>query len=322
MKLTNIGTIVTALTVTALLELLSIAKPADAASLKVYGLADSNTLVSFDPNDPTKTKSVAVTGIEGTLLGIDFRPANGLLYGVTDTNNIYTINLSTGAASLVSKLSPVPFNGGFQSGFDFNPVPDRLRLVGSNDQNFRINVDTGAIADGDPVTSGFQPDGTLAYAAGDSNFGADPNITAVAYTNSFSGPPSPMGVTPPTRTTTLYGIDSVRDILVLQNPPNAGTLNTIGSLGVDFGPTGGFDIFSPAAGVNTAYAASGSNLYTINLNTGEAQLLGTIGSGDRNIIGLAATTVPEPGTVGALLGLGTLALASRRGLERQSSKRD
>lgn len=316
MKLTNIGTIVTVLTVTALLELFGVAKPTDAASLNLYGLTNNNTLLSFDPNNPTKTNSIGVTGIEGTLLGIDFRPANGLLYGITDTNKIYTINLSTGAASLVSSLSPTPFNGGFQSGFDFNPVPDRLRLVGSNDQNFRINVDTGAIADGDPVTPGFQPDGTLAYAAGDSNFGANPNITAVAYTNSFPGLASP------TRTTTLYGIDSVLDTLVLQNPPNAGTLNTIGSLGIDFGSTGGFDIFSPAAGVNTAYAASGSNLYTINLNTGKAQLLGTIGSGDRNIIGLAATTVPEPGTVGALLGLGTLALASRRGLERQSRKRD
>lgn len=316
MKLTKIGTIVTALTVAATFELLGVAKPADAASLKLYGLTADNTLVSFDPNNPTKTKSVVVTGIEGTLLGIDFRPANGLLYGITDTNNIYTINRSTGAASLVSSLSPVPFNGSFQSGFDFNPVPDRLRLVGSNDENFRINVDTGAIADGDPVTPGFQPDGTLTYAAGDTNFGANPNITAVAYTNSFFGPPSPMGVMPPTRTTTLYGIDSVLDILVLQNPPNAGILNTIGSLGIDFGSTGGFDIFSPAAGDNTAYAASGSTLYTINLDTGEAQSLGTIGSGDRDVIGLAATTVPEPGTVGALIGLSTLALASRRGLRR------
>lgn len=317
MKLSKIGTIVTALTVAAILELLSVAKPADAGSLRLYGLTDSNTLVSFDPNNPSKSKSVAVTGIEGTLLGIDFRPANGLLYGITDTNNIYTINFSTGAASLVSSLSPVPFNGGLQSGFDFNPVPDRLRLVGSNDQNFRINVDTGAIADGDPVTPGFQPDGTLAYASGDSNFGADPNITAVAYTNSFSGPPSPMGVMPPTRTTMLYGIDSVLDILVLQNPPNAGVLNTIGSLGVDFGSTGGFDIFSPAAGENTAYAASGSTLYTIDLDTGKAQALGTIGSGERDVIGIAATTVPEPGTVGALIGLSTLALASRRGLRRR-----
>lgn len=310
MKLTKIGAIVTALTVATVLEWFSVAKPADAASLKLYGLTADNTLVSFNPNNPTKTKSVAVTGIEGTLLGIDFRPANGLLYGITDTNNIYTINISTGAASLVSSLSPVPFNGGFQSGFDFNPVPDRLRLVGSNDQNFRINVDTGAIADGDMVTPGFQPDGTLGYAAGDANFGADPNITAVAYTNSFPGLPSP------TRTTTLYGIDSVLDTLVLQNPPNAGILNTIGSLGVDFGSTGGFDIFSPTAGVNMAYAASGSTVYSIDLDTGNAQSLGTIGSGDRDVIGLAATTVPEPGTVGALIGLGTLALASRRGIRR------
>ncbi len=318
MNLTKIGTIVTALTITAILDLLSVTQPAAAATLKLFGLTDSNTLLSFDANDPTDTSTIAVTGIEGPLLGIDFRPADGLLYGVTDTNNIYTINFSTGAATLVSSLSPVPFTGEFQSGLDFNPVPDRLRLVGSNDQNFRINVDTGAIADGDPAALGFQPDGTLAYAAGDTNFGANPNITAVAYTNSFFGPPSPMGVVPPTRTTMLYGIDSALDTLVLQNPPNAGILNTIGSLGIDFGSTGGFDIFSPEAGNNTAYAASGSTLYSINLETGKATTQGKIGNGNQNIIGLAATTVPEPGTIGALIGFGTLALASRRRAKTQS----
>jgi hypothetical protein len=118
-------------------------------------------------------------------------------------------------------------------------------------------------------------------------------------------------VTPPTRTTQLFGIDSILDTLVLQNPPNNGVLTTIGSLGIDFGSTGGFDIFSPSSGVNTAFAASGSNLYTINLSSGAATTLGTIGNGNSNIIGLAATSVPEPGTVGSLIGFGALGLLGR-----------
>lgn len=278
---------------------------ASAATVRLFGLTDGNNLLSFDLKDPAKTKTTGVSGLNGTLLGIDFRPANGLLYGVTDTDGIYTIDVTTGAATLQSTLSPLDFVGGERSGVDFNPAADRLRLVGSNDQNFRINVDTGAIADTDLIAPGVQPDGTLAYADGDVNAGADPNITAVGYTNSFPGAPAG-------RTTQLYGIDYVLDTLVLQNPPNDGTLNTIGSLGIDFDTVGGFDIFSPSSGDNTAYAASNGTLYTVNLATGEAIAQGSIGSGDARLSGLAATAVPEPASVSALIGLGVVGLLSRR----------
>ncbi|MEP0812037.1 DUF4394 domain-containing protein [Coleofasciculus sp. FACHB-SPT9] len=293
MKLIKLGTAIAALTVATMFDLLGVAKPAEAATMKLIGLNDDNGLVFFNRKLSKVSKTVEVTGLKGeNLLGIDFRPADGLLYGVTDKNGIYTIDTTTGAATLVSNLS-APFSGGVTSGFDFNPVPDRLRLVGSNDQNLRINVDSGAV-----IT-----DGTLAYAAGDPNFGTNPNITAAAYTNSFAG----------TTTTALYGIDFALDTLVQQNPPNAGILNTIGSLGVDFGETGGFDIVTTKKGgsiVNNAFAASGSNIYSINLATGAATTLGTFNGGG-NIVGLAATSVPEPGTVGSLLGFGALALLSR-----------
>ena len=120
------------------------------SGLRFIALTSNNTLVNISPGGYAKT--IKVKGIDGNLQGIDSRPANGLLYGVTDTDKIYTINLTNGQATLVSTLSS-SFNGGFQSGFDFNPVPDRLRIVGSNDQNYRTNVDTGAVT----------VDGTLAY---------------------------------------------------------------------------------------------------------------------------------------------------------------
>jgi Domain of unknown function (DUF4394) len=67
-------------------------------------------------------------------------------------------------ATLVSTLNTPFFNPGDALagiGFDFNPVPDRLRLVGSNDRNFSINVDTGAVADSNPDQAGIQHDGSL-----------------------------------------------------------------------------------------------------------------------------------------------------------------
>ena len=275
------------------------------------GLTRDNTLVNFDSASPNAASFVQVTGVVGNLLGIDYRPADGQLYGLASSNNIYTINSSTGAATFTSTLD-VPASVGALSGVDFNPVVDRLRVVGSNDTNFRINADTGATI----------VDGNLNYVTGDANFGANPNITGAAYINSFLGAPSPAGVTPPTRTTQLFGIDSDLDVLVLQNPPNAGGLVTIGSLGIDFSPTGGFDIFADGNGGNTAYAASDSVLYTINLATGAASSLGEIG-GSRSLTGLAAEPVPEPSSIiGSLAAvtLGGVAVMRRRRRSAQLSK--
>jgi hypothetical protein len=77
---------------------------------------------------------------------------------------------------------------------------------------------------------------------------------------------------------------------VLQDPPNDGVLTTVGPLGVDFGETGGFDIVTEPSGAEEAYAASGATLYAIDLNTGAARSLGTIGDGRATIVGLAAIT--------------------------------
>jgi Ca2+-binding RTX toxin-like protein len=267
---------------------------------RLLGLTDNNTLVAFDAASPDQASTIRVNGVDGKLIGIDVRPANGLLYGVTDTNKIYIIDPNTGQATSPQNISPVAFNAGQQSGVDFNPIPDLLRLVGSNDQNLRVNVTNGQVADGDPNQAGIQPDANLRYDPGDRNAGRNPNITGAAYTNSFG--PSPR----PGEQTTLFNIDSDLDVLVTQGSanfpaggnnavsPNTGRLFTVGSLGVDFGPKAGFDIVSPANGINIGYAVSGSTLYNINLSTGAATSLGAVGNGSFNFVGLAAVPVPEP----------------------------
>lgn len=305
MKIVKLSSIITVLAVSAT----SLMASTQAQAVNLIGLTDDNTLVLFDSDSPRSTASVQVSGsdLTGTLIGIDYRPADGHLYGIANDNNLFTINPDSGEATRVSTLD-TPFTAGSFSGVDFNPAADRLRVNGTNDQNFRINVDTGATI----------VDGTLSYAAGDSNFGTSPTITAAAYTNSFAGPAASAAAP---RTTQLYGIDSNLDILALQNPPNDGTLATIGSLGVDFGSLVGFDILSSSSGTNTAFAVSGStsdnktlatSLYSIDLDTGFATLLGQIDSGaGSNLIGLAATPVPEPSSVlGTLLlsGLGAFSL--------------
>ena len=62
-----------------------------AANSKFIALTDSNVLLTFAPDSPADAAYVEVTGVDARLIGIDTRPANGLVYGITATNNIYTI---------------------------------------------------------------------------------------------------------------------------------------------------------------------------------------------------------------------------------------
>ncbi|MEG4270304.1 MULTISPECIES: DUF4394 domain-containing protein [unclassified Microcoleus] len=246
----------------------------------------AETIVGFNEAAPRAILSdVAVTGLQPgeSLLGIDFRPANGVLYGVGSSNRLYAINPVTGQASAVgSGQFAVPLTPG-AAGFDFNPTVDRIRFVNQAGQNARLNPDNGALVDFDTLTGGVQLDGNLTYAAGDRNFGNPGAAAAAAYVNNFAGATS----------TTLFAIDTNLDILVRQDPPNNGVLNTIGSLGIDAGTVLGFDIRS-VGGNERALAAievgGVSSLYNINLTTGQASIVGQIGDG-RGIKGLALTLI-------------------------------
>jgi hypothetical protein len=243
----------------------------------VWALTTTNVLVRFDSATPgTILSTVPVAGLQSgeNLLGIDFRPATGQLYGLGSTSRLYAINPTTGVANaLASPFSPLL--SGTDFGFDFNPTVDRIRVVSDADQNLRLNPDTGTMT----VT-----DTPLAYTPGDDNAGANPNVVGAAYTNNVAGG----------STTTLYGIDSSLDVLVTHTNPNAGILATVGPLGIDTSSLSGFDI---SATTGVAYAAltvgGTSRLYTINLATGAATLVGTIGGGAQ-IRGLALPVTPAP----------------------------
>ncbi|HKC84598.1 MAG TPA: DUF4394 domain-containing protein [Blastocatellia bacterium] len=239
----------------------------------VYALTANNNLISFSATEPgTILNTVAITGLgqSETLVGIDFRPRNKQLYGVSSASRIYTINISTGAAAAVGTAAFTPALNGTAFGVDFNPVPDRFRVTSDADQNLRLNQNDGTVA---------ATDTTLTYPTGDANAGANPNLVGVGYTNDFDGATS----------TTLYGIDSNLDILVRQgsvggapDSPNNGRLTTIGPLGVNTTDQVGFDITAPndmAFASLTPMGASSSSLYSINLNTGAATLIGVIGGG-------------------------------------------
>jgi hypothetical protein len=275
---------------------------AEAESLT--GLTSTGNLVTFDSATPgTIGSSVAITGLQSgeTVLGIDRRPANGLLYGLGSTSRIYTLNTTTGLATAVGATPFSPALTGTAFGFDFNPAVDRIRVVSTDTSNFRLNPNDGTLAGTDTPQS---------YASGDSGAGLTPRVVGLAYTNNFNG----------TGVTTLFGIDSNRDVLVMQGgpngtpSPNGGVLTTIGAgLGFNTSDLVGFDV---SGTTGAAYASltpttgGASQLFTINLTTGAATLVGTIGTG-LTLTGLAAAVgsaaVPEPPSL-VLLGIGGLGL--------------
>jgi len=255
----------------------------NAGGQRLVALTAKNRIVQFNSNFPRDAHSKRVTGLqEGEkLLGIDFRPFNGKLYGLGSTSRLYVIDLQTGAATPVGSG---PFTPGLENGvfgFDFNPTVDRIRVVSSTGQNFRLHPDLGTVVDFDPNTAGIQQDGRLAYATTDANANRTAGVVGAAYTNPDNNP---------TTGTTLYDIDVALDVLVIQNLPNNGTLNTVGSLGFNLrGQRVGFDI----APSGTAYVAfwnrneERNQLVTVNLATGALTRVGRIYTNEP-ITGLAA----------------------------------
>lgn len=271
-----------------------------------YALSDG-ALVTFDPAAPGNASSAAILGVGAgeTLVGIDVRPQNGVLYGLgvnapADTATLYAISPETGVAAAVGGAIGLTTNGATPVdlpdagyGFDFSPAADRVRVTSSQGVNFRVNPNNGSAVDGDNtglttgVVAGTNPDGPIA------NAGATVNGTA--YTNNRPNNGS---------VTTLYTLSSTTDQLAVQNPPNTGTQTLakeveLAGTPLNFSAVGGFDVDSSVnAPANNAAVAAGvayavltvgatNRLYRIDLVDGAATELGAIGAGTAPIQGLA-----------------------------------
>lgn len=238
-------------------------------NLVFYGITIAGQLSKYNANAvETAVSTVSVNGLQAgeSILGIDFRPATGELYGLGSTSRLYIINTTTGNTRAVGTGAFTPALSGNMVGFDFNPTVDRIRIVTSTGQNLRLNPETGEVA---------ATDGSINGVTGAA-------VTGVAYTNSKAGAAA----------TTLFDLDVSTRKLYKQSPPNNGTLVEIGSLGVI--PTGeaGFDI-SPdnAVALASMYVAGKSSLFQLDTATGVAIKLGDF-AGTDGVNGIAIPTQP------------------------------
>jgi hypothetical protein len=239
--------------------------------LEVVGLTSDQRLVCFRTNKPGSARDIgAVSGLvqDTRLVGIDYRPATGDLYGLGDQAGIYIVDPVSAVASLAARAN-VPLQGS-SFGVDFNPAADRLRVTSDTGQNLRINVADGTTPADTSLTNGAVP------ALG---------VTGAMYTNNDVDPNTG---------TTLFDIDSVLDQVSIQSPPNNGTLVATGKLGVDTTPDVSADIYSKldegTTLSNSAYASlstpTTSSFYSVDLLTGRATRLGDFQAGNR-VVGIA-----------------------------------
>jgi Domain of unknown function (DUF4394) len=263
------------------------ATPALARAARAVGVIAPNTLITFDTSSPGSGTFLPISGLGAnqTVRGIDVRPADGQLYAVAVTTgsaansvlSTYRVDPGTGAATFVGATAAALAGGAdVPTGWDFNPVVDRIRYVNTNDENARINPTDGALAANDT----------------DLTPAATSTVVAAAYDRNQAGATA----------TTLFAIDRNDSQLALQGgvngtpSPNGGVIIDIGALGFALSASAdaGFDI----APSGIAYAALTSaadtltRLYTVNLTTGAATAVGPIGIGASEVRSLAI--LPEP----------------------------
>jgi hypothetical protein len=247
-----------------------------ASAVTLYGVTDVNKLVQFDSNSPgTVSEPVTITGLEAQekVKGIDIRPATLQLYALGSTGQLYRVDVVTGEATAIG--DPVVLGQG-AADIDFDPRFDILRIVTESEQNMRVDPDDGTIIASDPPLS---PAG---------------EVTGAAYTN--NAPASAAYPQPPG--SDLFDIDTSRDQLLRQNPPEGGALNLLGGLGVNLVGDVGFDIWTESnpgtggLGQNTAFMVGQRDdgkpvLFEVSLNSGTATPQGEVG-GDNPVIDITA----------------------------------
>jgi hypothetical protein len=219
---------------------------ADAAPM-FAALSGDRTFSVVDLGRARVVRQVNLKGIQGRVLGIDIRPADGQLYGVSTSRQVFTIDPSNGNATPKSQLSQA-FPANVQASVDFNPALDRLRMIGTDATNWSVSVDDGVVT----------PQTALTFVQPNPFGGAGtPSVVAAAYINNRAG----------TKATLLFDIERSTKAIYLQLPPPAGTLNAVAPTSFNLNPIG-FDIRTDSKGNNTGFVTNNGRLLTVGFLSG------------------------------------------------------
>ena len=247
------------------------------APLHVVGLTAESQLVCFSDRKPEKARIIGTlagfSGGDTRLLGIDFRPQDGLMYGVGNGGGLYRVDTVSAMLTMVGQLSVLPDPAATAFGVDFNPAANALRIVADTGQNLRQSF--ANLGSANPLTA-TAVDAMLNYTATATPGPVAMGVVGAAYTNNDLAAGT---------ATTLFVLDANLAQIDLQSPANSGFLVATGKLGV--APNaGGFDIYSVLRGSVTVnqralaalVVAGTAGLYDVDLLTGRATLRGSFGT--------------------------------------------
>lgn len=215
--------------------------------------ADNACLVRFSLSDPSTVLAVGSLDVAGSVVGLDFRPASGELYALTDMGQLVLVDPMTAETTLVT--ASIGELTGARYDIDFNPAANALRLISDGRQNFRM----GSPALVENAQQQALVDGTFGYLQG---------VVATAYTN----------VNPGQEGTQMFVISADSRTFFQQNP-NVGLLTRIGALfpNAESVDVKGYNVFTTEGGMNEHYAVfevdGNVGLYGINPATAATTLI-------------------------------------------------
>lgn len=248
---------------------------------RLIAVDSSRALYEVDMATGAKTQIGTVSANAGTTGGLAYDRANNVMY-VTSTSldQLFTLDLGTGAATLVGSYDPAVTA----------IVMHGIEIDDSTGQLYGISIhNTGTFYSINKTTGAATAIGTATGTASFQNLGYNSDTDTMYMTSGG-------------RT------GGIADALHTINRAT-GAVTDIGPLGaVSTNPNGLAYNFDN----DTMYLVDNSadNLFSINLATGAATVVGSTGAG--NLLGLAyVNPVPEPATM-AILGLGIVALMKRR----------
>ena len=246
-----------------------------------YAITSSNRLISFDQATGEIVDAMDIVGLgaDDWIVGADIRPADNNLYALARSGKLYAFDLrragllvrATLQADTNDATDPFAELQGEAFGVSFNPVADRLRVIGSGGQNLRVNVDTGAVTTDTALDrdAGFLP--------------------AATYSNPFAE----------ACRTQLFVLDRSGGELFLQDPPNDGTLSPVVTVPGIEDVGAGIEIATTQSGRAGAIAYfpsdDGASLFDLDIRTGELSNGRTLRlDSDEHILALDVLPPAEP----------------------------
>jgi hypothetical protein len=229
-------------------------------NLQYYAIDANNNFFVLSGTNFNRVNTISNLVGGDQIIGIDLRPLDRQIYALSNNSRLYTINPANAVASLVSTVAPTG-GVGIQSLVDFNPVVDAIRIIGANDQNFAV------VKGANGILNTVAQQTSVAYAAGDTRQGTNPQLVGGSYTNNFNG----------AQNTLFYALDAGTDkVVTIANKVNGssatggGQLQTVGTLftngvATDFNSGADFDMVTlqVAGNLNVGVGLNGTSLFTI-----------------------------------------------------------